>query len=94
MVEEIVVTDSQDKSTFKTMNFFTDQFINIRLDKVAWVEFIDFNSNDFCRNLCRDGLKQIPRVIPLQKPKIESSIDEIAQSTVQKANENKLQTAL
>jgi len=57
MVEEIVVTDSQDKNTFQTMNFFTDQFINIRLDKVAWVEFIDFNSNDFCRNLCRDGLK-------------------------------------
>jgi hypothetical protein len=57
MVEEIVVTDSEDRKSFNTMNFFTDDYIHLNLDTVAWVEFIDSNNEDYCRNFCRDGLK-------------------------------------
>jgi|LauGreDrversion4_2_1035121.scaffolds.fasta_scaffold303131_2 hypothetical protein len=39
------------------MNFFTDDYIHFYLDKIAYIEFIDFNRAEFCRNLCRDGLK-------------------------------------
>jgi len=57
MVEEIVVTDLEDERTFQTMNFFTEDYIHLNLDTVAWIEFVDANMKESCRNICRDGLK-------------------------------------
>lgn len=57
MVEEIVVTDLEDERTFQTMNFFTEDYIHLNLDTVAWIEFVDVNMKENCRNICRDGLK-------------------------------------
>ena len=57
MVEEIVVTDVEDERTFQTMNFFTEDYIHLNLDTVAWIEFVDVNRKESCRNICRDGLK-------------------------------------
>jgi hypothetical protein len=67
MVEEIVVSGSDDKLTSQTMNIFTENDILLNLDKVAWVEFIDLKRDEFCRNLCRDGLKRVPRVVKVSK---------------------------
>lgn len=57
MVEEIVVTDLEDERIFQTMNFFTEDYIHLNLDTVAWIEFVDVNMKESCRNICRDGLK-------------------------------------
>jgi hypothetical protein len=57
MVEEIVVPDLEDERTFQTMNFFTEDYIHLNLDTVAWIEFVDVNRKESCRNICRDGLK-------------------------------------
>ena len=43
------------------MNFYTDLKVHLSLDKIAWMNFIDEKEEEFCRNLCREGLKKIPR---------------------------------
>lgn len=38
MVEEIILSDDGRRSVVAT---YTDHYINLRLDNVAWIEFID-----------------------------------------------------
>jgi len=40
--------------------------LNIKLDKVAWIEYID-SDPDICKNIQRNGLARLPKVqIPEQ----------------------------
>jgi hypothetical protein len=62
MVEEIIVSGPDTERTFTTKKFYTEDYVHLNIENVAWIECIDTNTELFCRNLCREGLKQIPRV--------------------------------
>ena len=77
-VEEVIVSSTNGEQTYKTINFFTEDKIHLSLEKVAWVEFIDEKREEFCLNLCREGLRQIPRVKVQQKDlKIEMQVNTV-----------------
>lgn len=50
----------------RSIAVYTDKYLNIKLDNVAWIEYID-SDPDLCKNIQRNGLARLPKVqIPEQ----------------------------
>ena len=50
----------------RSIAVYTDKYLNIKLDNVAWIEYVD-SDPDFCKNIQRNGLARLPKVqIPEQ----------------------------
>jgi hypothetical protein len=54
MVEEIIL--SSDGKRRHVVACYTDHHINLRLANVAYIEFVDEDSEKFCKNICSEGL--------------------------------------
>lgn len=61
MVEEIVVNSFDKIEDERVVNIFSESKIHLNIDTIAFIEFVDEQREQFCRNLCREGLKKIPR---------------------------------
>lgn len=61
MVEVIIL--SADGKRRYTAQVYLDQTVRLRMDNVAWLEFIDSTDTQATAvNICREGLQKIPRV--------------------------------
>jgi hypothetical protein len=60
MVEEIILNPNGKRK--HVVARYTDNYINLRLDNVAWIEFVDENSSKFCKNISKQGLTSIARI--------------------------------
>jgi hypothetical protein len=45
----------------RSIAVYTDKYLNIKLDNVAWIEYVD-SDPDFCKNIQRNGLARLPKV--------------------------------
>lgn len=63
---EVIILSADEKRRF-TAAVYLDQTIKLKMDNVAWLEFKDGANPENVANICREGLKKIPRV-QLPKP--------------------------
>ena len=45
----------------RSIAVYTDKYLNIKLDNVAWIEYVD-SDPDFSKNIQRNGLARLPKV--------------------------------